>query len=81
MKDFQKFITSIPKVSVDICFKAGYDAEVNGANTTNCHFSLFSAPQFTAAWENGKKQAVKDKQSAQQSVEPTEEDSAKNLIV
>lgn len=68
MKGFQSFITGIPKVNADICFKAGYDAEMNGANTTNCHFSLFSAPQFTAAWENGKKQASKDKQSAQQSL-------------
>ena len=75
MKNFKKLVTSIPKVSVEICFKAGYDAEMNGANTTNCHFSLFSAPQFTAAWENGRNQAVKDKQSAQQSVERTGEQS------
>jgi len=70
MKNFQSFIADIPKVNAEICFKAGYDAEMNGANTTNCHFSLFSNPQFAAAWENGKKQAAKDKQAAQQTLAP-----------
>jgi hypothetical protein len=35
-------------------YDAGYDAGKNGPNTTNCHFSIFSAPEKTKAWEQGK---------------------------
>jgi hypothetical protein len=35
-------------------YNAGYDAEVNGANTTNCHFSIFSTPEKSKAWEMGR---------------------------
>lgn len=31
------------------------DCRKNGANSTNCHFSLFSTPEKTKAWEDGKK--------------------------
>lgn len=37
------------------CYELGYDCAVNGANTTNCHFSIFSSPDRTKAWEDGKK--------------------------
>ena len=35
---------------------AGRDCALNGANTTNCHFSYFARPELTRAWEEGKKQ-------------------------
>lgn len=36
-------------------YDAGYDCEKNGANTTNCHFSIFSSKEKMEAWEEGKK--------------------------
>ncbi len=35
----------------------GYDCGKNGANTTNCHFSIFSTTETKEAWEKGKKKA------------------------
>ena len=32
----------------------GRDCGINGANTTNCNFGIFSRPEFTKAWERGK---------------------------
>jgi len=40
-------------------YQAGYDAAINGPNTTNCHFSLFSTPEKTKEWERGKKDGEK----------------------
>lgn len=40
---------------------AGYDAGLNGPNTTNCHFRHFATPQQTEAWEDGKRLADRDK--------------------
>ncbi len=31
----------------------GYDAGRNGANTENCHFTIFSSPERTKEWERG----------------------------
>ena len=39
----------------ETAFKLGRDCRENGANTHNCHFSIFSKPEFTKAWEEGKK--------------------------
>ena len=39
----------------------GYDCGINGANTTNCSFALFSKPEYTDAWERGKKLADEKK--------------------
>lgn len=36
-------------------YDMGVDCAKNGANTTNCHFSIFSNPENTKAWEKGKK--------------------------
>jgi hypothetical protein len=33
----------------------GYDCGLNGPNTTNCSFKLFSTPEKTKQWELGKK--------------------------
>jgi hypothetical protein len=51
MFDF-KFIP--PKTEQD-AWLAGYDSEKNGVNIENCHFSFFSRPELTTAWEKGKK--------------------------
>ena len=36
----------------------GKDYAINGANETNCHFSIFSTPEFTRAWEKGRDENV-----------------------
>ena len=33
----------------------GYDAGMNGPNTTNCNFRLFATPELKDEWERGKK--------------------------
>lgn len=38
-------------------YDAGYDCEKNGANETNCHFSLFGTRESTQEWERGKRAA------------------------
>lgn len=42
-------------------FKNGYDAGLNGANTTNSHFSNFSTPDQTQDWEAGQSAGKKAK--------------------
>lgn len=42
-----------PNKTTDECYKAGFDAALNGANTVNCHFSFFSCPEKTRSWEEG----------------------------
>jgi hypothetical protein len=36
-------------------WKNGFDAGLNGSNTTNTHFSNFGTKEQTADWEAGKK--------------------------
>lgn len=36
-------------------YRAGHDAGLNGPNTINCHFRLFSTPEKTKEWERGNK--------------------------
>lgn len=38
-------------------YDQGFDCGQNGANQTNCNFGLYSTPEKTKAWENGKKDA------------------------
>jgi hypothetical protein len=38
-------------------YDAGYDCEKNGANTINCHYSIFSSKEKMEAWEKGKRDA------------------------
>ena len=54
-------IASIHNHPDRVCFEAGYDCEMNGANTKNCHFSLFSTREHTRAWEEGRQAACKEK--------------------
>ena len=39
---------------VDKAYDAGKDCAINGADTTNCHFSLFSSPEIMKSWQKGK---------------------------
>jgi hypothetical protein len=36
-------------------YQCGYDAGLNGSNTENSNFSIFSTPERTKEWERGKK--------------------------
>ena len=40
-------------------YRMGKDSVVNGANITNCHFTLFTSKELTEAWERGVKDADK----------------------
>ena len=44
----------LPKVNEDYAYEMGKDYALNGANTTNCHFSIFSNPKNTKSWERGR---------------------------
>lgn len=50
----------VPQQTVDYAEEMGYDSVVNGANTTNCHFSLFASKELTTAWEKGARLAKQD---------------------
>jgi len=45
-------------------YRMGFDAGKNGANTTNCAFSIFSSKENTHEWERGY-EAAKQKANAQ----------------
>lgn len=47
----------LPKRSTDYAYEKGYDCGLNGANMDNCHFAIFSTPENTRAWEQGKRDA------------------------
>ena len=57
LAQIEKFLAEIPTSNEKICFAMGYDCEMNGADEKNCHFSLFSSPEKTKAWESGKEKA------------------------
>lgn len=42
-----------------MAFEHGRDCGLNGSNTINSHFGIFSQPEFTKAWEAGKASVVK----------------------
>lgn len=44
-------------MTTEQAYHLGYDCGKNGSNTTNSHFSIFSNPEFTKWWENGKRDA------------------------
>lgn len=35
-------------------YKLGKDYALNGANTTNCNFTVFASEQLKTAWEAGR---------------------------
>jgi len=61
MKELAELIKGLipPKRSKDYAYKMGKDCAKNGENTTNCHFSIFSCPKNTKAWEKGVKDGKK----------------------
>lgn len=40
-------------------YDMGFDCAVNGANTTNCDYRLFSTPARKREWERGKRDGDK----------------------
>jgi len=45
-------------------YDAGKDCAMNGPDTANCHFSLFSTPERMAEWEAGKRAGDQEKDHA-----------------
>jgi hypothetical protein len=43
--------------SEKISYRMGWDAIINGANGTNCHFDLFDTQSRIKAWESGRRDA------------------------
>ena len=46
---------NLQEENIRAAYNAGKDNIENGANETNCHFSHFSSPEQTKAWEQGNK--------------------------
>jgi hypothetical protein len=42
----------------------GYDCGRHGATEANCHFTVYSTPRLTAAWERGRDRAEAEKRLA-----------------
>ena len=61
MKEMAELIKALtpPKRSKDYAYKMGKDCAKNGANTTNCHFSIFSSKENAEEWERGKNEQTK----------------------
>ena len=55
LEEFVKMLP--PKADIEYAYNMGLDCGKNGANETNCHFSIFSNPQNTKEWERGKHDA------------------------
>lgn len=55
--DVLRRLATAPRRDTDYAYRMGYDCGKNGANTTNCHFGIFSTPENTKAWERGKADA------------------------
>jgi hypothetical protein len=55
--EYQRFLTE--RMTTKQAYDFGYDAGLNGANTTNCNFGIFSSPENTKAWERGKAEGDK----------------------
>ena len=54
LKKVKTLIADNHAMTAKKAYEFGKDCAVNGANTTNCQISIFSAPEFTRAWERGK---------------------------
>ncbi len=49
-----------PVRSTTYAYKQGFDCGKNGANTTNCDYTIFSSPENTAEWEKGEADGEKE---------------------
>jgi hypothetical protein len=56
-----KQLTTSPRITPKQAYRYGFDCGKNGANTTNCHFAIFSVPENTREWERGNKNGIKAK--------------------
>lgn len=53
--------------ALEDAYNRGYDCGENRANTWNSNFKVFSTPEKTAAWEEGKRDAQDGKANKYQS--------------
>lgn len=55
----QELITRLvpPNRSEAYAYEMGFNCGLYGPNEENCHFSIFSSPRNTRAWEDGKRAA------------------------
>lgn len=60
-KDVEEYLKNMEK---DYPYKMGFDCGKKGANTKNCHFSIFSTPEKTKEWERGKADSEKKRRSS-----------------
>jgi len=42
------------------CYEKGYDSIINGANTNNCNYALFTSMDKKEAWEFGRRKALNE---------------------
>lgn len=54
-------MTEKPTDKCHPAYTAGWDAGMNGTDMVNCHFGYFNTPQSAQLWEQGKKDAQKEK--------------------
>lgn len=54
-----KPIVEMPPPGFKCAYDAGFDAAVNGANTTNCSLKWFTSRQSTAEWQQGNDDGLK----------------------
>ena len=47
-------------MDIQTAYDFGKDCALNGPNETNCNFGIFSKPEYTKAWEKGKKEHTKN---------------------
>jgi len=52
-----------PARSQNYAYQMGYECEKYGTTEENCHFSIFSSKENTAAWEAGKRAAAAEKEA------------------
>ncbi len=71
MKVLRELVNAQDRVDEEYAEDMGFDAAMNGSNTTNCHFAIFSQPRFREAWERGYKRG-KDSRDAANSEERKE---------
>lgn len=54
LEKIRALIANMQGMTIEKAYTLGTDCAINGADTVNCHFSIFSKPEFTRAWEEGK---------------------------
>lgn len=53
------------ELSTEKAYRMGLKSISEGPNEENCHFSIFSSPEDTKAWERGRKEGKKLKSRSQ----------------